>query len=120
MKRLAVLALAAAGISASAPSQAQQRFVLSAKSFGAIEFTSNGQNVTGVYPQQKGRLYGRFIAPGTVQGQWFEPKSDKPCMTVRGGTNAWGNLIITNYGTRGMSGYWGYCDERPNRAFNFH
>lgn len=92
----------------------------SAKSFGAIEFSVNQGRVIGIYPSQKGRLYGDFIAPGTVQGQWFEPKSDKPCNVVRSGTNAWGTLIITNYGQRNMAGFWGYCNERPSRPFNFN
>lgn len=112
-------ALAAGLILGAEAASAQAPFVRSAKSFGAIEFSVNRGQVIGVYPSQRGRLYGQFIAPGTVQGQWFEPKSDRPCNVVRNGTNAWGTLIITNYGQRNMSGYWGYCNDRPTRPFNF-
>jgi hypothetical protein len=98
---------------------AQQAFVRTAKSFGAIEFSVNGGRVVGIYPAQRGRLYGDFIAPGTVQGHWFEPKSNRPCNNFYNGTNSWGSIIITNYGRRNMAGFWGYCNDRPTRPINF-
>lgn len=73
----------------------------------------------GHYPEQKGRIVGRIDAEGNAVGHWFQPRSDHPCATRRGGTFAWGRFEFHDVGGNAMSGEWGYCGDAPTHDWGF-
>jgi hypothetical protein len=56
-------------------------------------------------------------------GYWAEPEASQTCPQAQNfpniHTNAWGNVDITfDFSANSWTGFWGYCEEHPNREFD--
>jgi hypothetical protein len=128
MRRIAVSLLAAAFLAAlpwSAVAQEALRLRLQTD-FGPLflHVDIEQRSVEGFYPKNRGHVYGRLSESGMrMHGTWVEANgSDHPCRSASYGSYSWGHFVFTyderpEPGTQ-MTGYWGYCDEQPNRPWN--
>jgi len=90
-------------------------------SFGALKIECISSDFCfGTYEDGKSFLYltSRDHSQ-SFTGYWAETDSSRPCPetfpfpNLR--TNAWGNVNVKfDFSANSLSGFWGYCDDRPN------
>jgi hypothetical protein len=88
--------------------------------YGDMRFSQTGTNVTAAYTGEDGTIPDGELDFRTrnLVGRWSEPSSAKNCGVKWNGTPYWGRLVFT-FSEDGSSytGVWGYCDEKPTRAW---
>lgn len=79
--------------------------------YGPMEFTVDGDRVTGVYLEEDGVFEGT-VDGTTFHGVWAEPSSAVTCDSQRLGFEHWGQFeFVFDDDFEEFEGSWGYCDR---------
>ncbi|MEZ5345083.1 MAG: tetratricopeptide repeat protein [Pyrinomonadaceae bacterium] len=78
-------------------------------SSGTLTLRQTGNQVTGTYPGDNGRIVGT-VSGNVVTGYWIENNSGVKCSTKRDGSYHWGRIRWEFSGDK-FSGKWFYCEK---------
>lgn len=111
------VSLAAAGLMAALPGQAQQWETIETiggawdTSWGEVWILPNGPGYEGTYTEDNGRFVLEFT-DHVFEGYWAEDMADQRCSRPVLGSYYWGRLQLGNSDRfPGFRMLWGYCDD---------
>jgi uncharacterized protein YbaR (Trm112 family) len=83
-----------------------------------LVLTQSGDEVSGSYDTDNGRVVFRVAGSRTLDGYWIEDASGVECGSAREGRDYWGRLILEfDEALSGYVGSWGYCDADTDRGW---
>jgi hypothetical protein len=83
-----------------------------------LVLTQSGDEVSGSYDTDNGRVVFRVTGNRTLDGFWIEDASGVECGSAREGRNYWGRLVLEfDEALSGYVGSWSYCDAEPDRGW---
>ena len=109
-----VIAFALLGLAAASAHAGDSPVSMSGKwnsDFGLAEIKESGDNVTGSYPFENGKIVGTR-AGNRLTGQWTQSTSSRKCDTAVNGSHYHGQLVF-DLTANEFVGKWGYCDDAP-------
>ena len=80
--------------------------------FGPLQLQQQGAQLTGSYPNYKGKIKGNLNDKGTLNGHWVQPSSELKCKKPKEGSFHWGTLTFRNMTSKRFTGVWAYCDRK--------
>lgn len=113
-KALAVIAAAVVGLATASVYAGDPPVSMSGKwntDFGLAEISEDGDNVTGSYPFESGKIFGTRSG-NRLTGQWIQSISTAKCNTAVNGSYYHGRLVF-DFTDNEFVGKWGYCDDAP-------
>lgn len=109
-----ILASIIVGIAAVSAHAGDPSFPISGKwnsDFGLTELTESGDNVSGSYPFENGKITATRSG-NRLTGQWTQSTSSRKCDNAVNGNHFHGRLVF-DFTANEFNGKWGYCDDAP-------
>ncbi len=84
-------------------------------SFGLMDLSQNGTNITGYYSNPSQQLEGS-LSGNTLSGYWTKTNTGRRCTTAYKGNFYWGRIRFVFDGST-FSGGWGHCGDDPTKQW---